>query len=479
MEAVASPNLPKLELSDRIRRQLQTGEIIYHSIAKEHVSNRFPQGKWVAEVRRVEKGRLKRYPRHAYGTPQEALQYIVTTRPGAKGTTPAVRMANEKTVGELYEEWRRHGWKNISTRTKDERERRWRLHIHPYWAGWTLSQVRRRAAQEWLTEAEESIEAGEAGTLGLAQLREVRLDLHAMFKFAVRNEFGDYDRANPFEDLEAKVQPPRALITIESQHFAPILHAADLLSRPGFVTDAGPVVPWVAQMFATSLLSGLRRGEAMAFMWDRIDWANGAIRVDRAMRRKAQDINERTGVPSGPVLRQAVNFPKGDRLREVPMSDQLIAILQPLYEQRKMNPTGRPFIWPGETDSLKEDTRVQLAFRNLCKWLDFLAKAVPLQATNTVEPALTRWSRVNEIARLMVKNPGLRIPDVFDRLDYRDTRNSFSSYLNELGLPQATHQQIMGHGPIGVTGTFYTRVTSKAFQDAREKISSGWSLGVD
>ena len=229
-------------------------------------------------------------------------------------------------------------------------------------------------------------------------------------------------------------------------------------------------------MFATSLLAGLRRGEATALMWDRLDWKNGAIRIDRALRRQAQDIDERTGAPSGPILRQAVNFPKGDRVREVPMSDQLIHILRPQYDQRDTTPAARPFVWPSEGGGLKEDTRVRNAFQNLCKWLDILAKAAPIAQEDRIVFKRTRWSRVNEILLAMIENPALRIPDVFDRLDYRDTRNSFSSYLNELSLPHATHQQIMGHGPKDVTGTYYTRVTSRAFQEARQKISSGWSL---
>ncbi|MDO8655497.1 MAG: hypothetical protein Q7R48_03790, partial [bacterium] len=60
--------LPRLELPERIRKQLQTGEIIYHGTNKQYVSKRFPNGKWVAEIRRVEKGRLKRYPRKAFAT---------------------------------------------------------------------------------------------------------------------------------------------------------------------------------------------------------------------------------------------------------------------------------------------------------------------------------------------------------------------------------------------------------------------------
>ncbi|MDO8655353.1 MAG: hypothetical protein Q7R48_02955, partial [bacterium] len=452
---------------------LQTGEIIYHGTNKQYVSKRFPNGKWVAEIRRVEKGRLKRYPRKAFATPQEALAYVVMTRPSPRGSASTVRRASEPTISNLYEEWRRHAWKNIANRTKAERERRWRLHIQPFWGGWTVSQVSRRAAQEWLTEAEDANEPKPA------QLIEIRIDLHSMFKFAIRTEFADFERANPFEGLEAKTRPKRALVTIESQDFGPILHAADLLSREGFVTSHGLVVPWIVQMFAVSLLAGLRRGEVIALMHDRIDWDNGAIRVDRAMRREAQEIDERLGVPVGPILRFAVNLPKGDRIREVPLSDQLAAILSPLCQHRHAAEAQHAFLWPEAGGRMKDDSRVQRAFGNFRKWMSLLAKAAPNNGKELPDLPRSRWSRINAIVELLRCNPGNRIPDIFDRLDYRDSRNSFSSYLNELGIPQATHQQIMGHGPKDVTGTFYTRITSRAFQDARSRLSAGWEIPTD
>ncbi len=315
--------------------------------------------------------------------------------------------------------------------------------------------------------------------MGLAQLTEIRLDLHAMFKFAIKSEFDDFDRSNPFQELEFITQPKRNLITIESQHFAPILRAADLLSRDNYVTEGGLVVPWIVTMFATSLLAGLRRGEARALMWDRIDWDNGAIRIDRAMRRGSKDINERTGAYEGEVLRMAVGLPKGDKIREVPLSDQLRAILEPLYEARDKDVQGRPFVFPNEFGGMREDTRVHNAFKNLCKWMHELVKDVPMNAKPDRELPRSRWSRFNAVAAEMLESPEFRLPDIFDRLDYRDSRNSFSSYLNELGIPQATHQQIMGHGAHDVTGTFYTRITSRAFQDARERMSLGWQFYKD
>lgn len=459
------------KLPDRMAKQLQTGETINHTAAKQYVSERFPSGKWLAEVRRMEKGRLHRYPRKAFGTAQEALAYILSTRTAGKDG-PTVRLAGEKTVTDLYREWKRHAWKNISERTKEEQERRWRLHIEPYWGSWTLSQVRPLAAQEWLTEEEERL--GEQGKgHGLAQLEKVRIQLHGMFRFAAKTEFGGFERANPFDGLEARQRPRRSLITIESQHFAPILRAADLLAREGFVTRGALVVPWIVEMFATALLSGLRHGEVMALKGDRLDFANGAIRVDRALRRNAQDYDEALGRPSGPVLRQAVGLPKGDRLREVPMSDQLGTLLRKVIADRG-NTSG--LLWPGANGRPKEENRFNTSFRTLCRWLDVLAKAVPLSTCQGGVPNLTRWSRLNAIIEEMHACPELRIPDIFDLMDFRDTRNSFSSYLNEVAVPHATHQQIMGHGSTSdVTLSYYTRVTSIAFKRARLAIAEGWS----
>ncbi len=59
---------------------------------------------------------------------------------------------------------------------------------------------------------------------------------------------------------------------------------------------------------------------------------------------------------------------------------------------------------------------------------------------------------------------------------FRDTRNSFASYAEEVGIPQATREYFLGHGAKGVTNRFYTDLTSKLLSDATSRLSSGWSL---
>jgi hypothetical protein len=87
-------------------------------------------------------------------------------------------------------------------------------------------------------------------------------------------------------------------------------------------------------------------------------------------------------------------------------------------------------------------------------------------------PKRRGWTH-NPLVEEARRDPRLRLPDVFGDIDYRDTRNSFASYTNELGLSQATREHVLGHGG-GLTNTVYTEITSRAFQDARKRLSRGW-----
>lgn len=442
-------------LPERIRRELQKGETIWHSQSACHVSKRFPTGKWMAQTRREEHGRLVKYPIKGFGTPQECLAYLKTLRPNAAGKVTA-RRSNEPTVHDLYEYARAHTWKRLSERRKAGKESRWRLHIAPYWSGWALSQVTRRAAQEWITEREAAILAGEAGTLGIPQLLEVRTDLNQLFELAADVDEGYGERRNPFQGLSFVDAEPRSMITMESPQFSPILNACYSL------VDENLAVPWIVEMFATSLLSGLREGEVVALMANRIDFKKGVITVDRALKLKAQDVDDESGVPKGPILRVALGLPKKNKTRVVPLSDQLASILQPLVEQTDMT-LARPFLWANASGGMKELNRFHNGFKTLRKRLDLLA--------NLKED---RWSVFNALVDEHRADSSLRIPKIFDRLDFRDTRNSFASYANEVGIPQATREAILGHSK-GVTNVTYTDITERAMDDARERLSSGWS----
>lgn len=475
MQSPSRESLKRI-LPDRIRRELRKGETIYHSILPCHVSQRYPEGKWIAQVRREERGKLIKYPVKGFGTPKEALDYLKSLRPNERGQVASTR-PGEPTVAALYEYVCAHRQKRLAESTKAGKEARWRLYIEPEWADLPLSKVTRRAAQEWVTQIEEQIERGEAGTLGVAQFEKVRTDLHALFECLPSFSPEFEDRRNPFAGLDANARPPRAKITIESQHFGAIWRACHRFAEEGLCTR------FVADMFLTSLLSGLRLGETMALCRDQLDFEHGAILVDRAMRRHSRAIDPKTRLETGSVLRQAVHYPKcgtphNQRARVVPMADALVTLLQRTCERTRTSSSGWDLLWPSESGGLRENARFRTAWVTLRERLHELATLAPLRQSDDVWPEIPKrrgWSHNPLVAEARAR-PELRLPDVFAEIDFRDTRNSFASYMNELGLSQATREHFLGHGGGGLTNTVYTVVTSGAFQDARHRMSKGWRL---
>lgn len=472
----AAQDLPKKTLPDRVRRELRTGETIYHSAIPCHVSSKYPEGKWIAQVRRVDGRKLVKYPVRGFGTPSEALAYIKTLRPDAAGRVNVVR-PGEPTVAMLYEYVCCQRQKRITETTKTGKESRWRLHIEPEWGHCPISQVTRRAAQEWVTTVEQRIERGEAGTLGLGQFEKVRTDLHSLFEslgsFAPEYE----DRKNPFSGLDFSPRPPRHKVTLESQYFPAIHLACHCLAAEGLCTE------WIAQMFLTALLAGLREGEVLGLCRDQLDFKNGAILVDRAMRRKSRAIDRRTRLEGGEVLRQAMHLPKrgnaiNNKTRLVPMSKQLADILRPVASTNSTTRAEWDLLWPGETGKIKEIMRFRRAWETLRSRLHEIATLAPIEGDGEwpAVPKRQGWQR-NPIVDAARQNPVLRLPNLFGEIDFRDTRNSFASYMNEVGISQASREHILGHsGGNPLTNTVYTVVTSGAFQDARRRLTRGWKV---
>lgn len=466
--------LPKKELPERLKRELRKGETVYHSTMACHVSAKFPEGKWIGQVRREEKGKLVKYPVKGFATPKEALDYVKSLRPDEKGKVYAVRQG-EPTVAQLYAYVVKHKQKRLAESTKKARESRWETYIKPAWGDWPISTVTRKAAQEWVTEMEEQIVSGQAGTLGLPQFQKVRTDLHFMFE-ALDSFSSNYeDRKNPFAGLDFSEQVPRVKVTIESQYFAAICHACTRFVEEELCTQ------WITQMFLTSLLAGLREGETMALCRDQLDFENGAILVDRAMRRTSKALDPKTRREVGTVRRQAMHLPKGGtiinpRHRVVPMSDQLASILRPIYAEPGADVAEWDLLWPSANGGFKEQSRFRKVWSTLCKRLEEVAEYAPVEHKGAWPEVPTRrgWAR-NAVIDEARRDPLLRLPALFGNIDFRDTRNSFASYMNECNISQATREHILGHGGGNLTNNVYTVVTSTAFQDARKRLTEGWT----
>jgi integrase len=363
--------------------------------------------------------------------------------------------------------------------TKNNKAMRWRIYIEPEWGDYPVSQVTRRAAQDWITEVEGQIANGELGTFGLPHFQKVRSDLHTLFESMATFSSTYEDRNNPFAGLDFTPPPPRAKVTMESQFFGGLAAACRHFVAEELCTG------WIAEMFLTSLFAGLREGEVMALCRDQLDFKNGAIVIDRALRRDSRAIDPKTRLEFGAVVPQAMNLPKGgsptrNKTRVVPMSDQLAEILEKVFERRGALNSEWDLLWPSQKGDMRALGRFRHAWGTLRARLHEVAIYAPLVHEGGKWPEVPKrqgWPRNSyiDVARADAQR---RLPDIFANIDFRDTRNSFASYMNELDLSQATREHILGHGG-GLTNTVYTVITSAAHQNARQRITNGWAVVVN
>ncbi len=409
------------------------------------------------KVRRTERGRPVRFPVKSFAKPEDAVKYAESTRPenrkeGGIGQVLVKSSTNDgiHTVGDLYEYCRAHTWKNLSRVRASAKEGRWKNHIEPYWGEWPLQTVRRRHAQEWVTEMEAKLQ----GEKGLSQLKECRIDLGGYFKTAIDMEF--FEMLNPFENLQSIAPSMRARTTMESQDFANVMFVLDCL------VERGLLVRWIADMFTIGMLTGMRHGEVMALRGKRIDLEKKAVLVDRALRRHARHVDE-DGVPYGDVVPQALSYPKRGtqaepRYRWVAVPDQLLPIMKRLKEN------GDGLVFGTADGKLKQAANFRIAWTTLCSRMTLVAKG---EKTDNKD--------LNSVITL-AKQRKIHLPNVWDKIVFRDTRNSFASYAAEVGIPEPTRMGLMGHTGDTVTFKSYTDITTQAFKDAQRRLSGGWKL---
>jgi integrase len=458
-----------------IERQLRKGESIFHSGATNHVSRRFPEGKWVAQVRRtLDCGRKIKFPVRAFGTAVEALAYVKSLRPDAAGKVIAAAQG-EETVRDLHLWVSTHRWRRRAATTRSNRQARWKNHLEEYWGGWKISQVTSRAAQEWLTELELRVETGKT-SFGLSTVEECRIDMHSLFEDL--RHFSDTfsEKRNPFVGLEHDRAPARSKVTIESSGFGPLVWTVQELAANGLATR------WICEMFCVSLLTGLRRGECLALCRDQIDLCARTIRVDRALRCRSRELNLSSRREEGPVLRQAISYPKGGSAsdpkdRIVPIPDQLVPILESILSRE---PCGGKWdlLWSCSSGTPLSKEQCVKAFHNLKLRLIEISQLAPLNHDGGEPwppyPCRRGWKR-NGLVEAARQNPVLRLFSLIGKIEFRDTRNSFNSYAAEVGLGQSERDAIMGHSQKGVGNQHYYVVTSTAFSRMQKALSEGWS----
>ncbi|AKT38273.1 tyrosine-type recombinase/integrase [Chondromyces crocatus] len=139
-------------------------------------------------------------------------------------------------------------------------------------------------------------------------------------------------------------------------------------------------------MVLLALRTGLRQGELLALRWDDIDLVSGLLKVRRA------------------VARGIIGTPKNKKSREVPLSDEAIAVLRALPSR-----FAREFVFPADGG--------RLLTRNECKH--------PLR-------------RACQRAELR-------------RIGWHTLRHTFASHLVMRGVPIKAVQELLGHATIEMT----------------------------
>lgn len=456
---IGGADVSKREVPKHIAKDLRPGEVIYWSTAKAYRA-KGREGKWVAQVRRRDSnGQLTDQPPvRGFDEVGAAWKYVKSTR----GVEVVDKRA--KRFGDVYTEWSTIAWKNLADSTKRDRLSRWTRHAKDRWGYHTLDEIEWRQVQAWVTEVEDK------KLMGLSTLQELCSEMYGVWKLA--RKLGYTTRQdNPFTELEKKKILARPKVTIESQHFANICFVLDLLTEPYGNSPEGMVVQWIADAWKLSLLNGWREGEMLAAAWTDIDFTNGAIYVRRAQASPGKDVDDETNQPYGPTKPVALSYPKGGtpenpRMRVIPMSEQAREILLRMKEERDLLPPTakgkRDYLFPSFTGEMISSDNHERPFKTMRKRL-----------SEVVEGEKHRFGRMNEIIAI-VQEKGIELPAYLTRMLWRDTRNSFQSYMTEVRIPDDERRSYMGHGAVDVTGKHYHVVTSRAFQEARRQISGGW-----
>jgi len=447
----------KRKLTPRLAKRLQPLETVYFAQSSNYRTRVCPDGQWVACATQVHAdGAKRRIVPKAFGDDAiRAVEYLETLR--TKARDEADKSAAPKTVGDVYDYAVKSVWIGTASTTLRNRKSRWQRYALSYWADRPILEVNRAEAQSWFADRLR------VADVPSGQLKELRGELCTLGE-----RFGDIEPKaanlrNPFDGIVLTRRPTREKTTVGRE-----MHSA-LVRVCGLLTDAGLAQRYAAEMWLTALFTGLRFGETVPLSLEQIDLEKGVLLVDRAMRVDHREIPAGTWQEVGDIKSWALHLPKGGRpdpdprerrVRRVPISDQAKAVLAPIVERAKAS--GSQLLWPDDLGQPKAKKNVLLAFETLTERLAEVAKG----------SEVTRRGRARNIVIEETQRLGIALPDAFDNLIFRDSRNSFTTLCNELAMTDATRDAIMGHLPKGVGAKHYIEITDAALEGARKLLSS-------
>jgi integrase len=285
---------------------------------------------------------------------------------------------------------------HISPLTIETRKRRFEKYAKAVFGAMPLSKIDPLEVKKFYRSLEKQ-------GVGPPTIVEIRGDLVRVFNQAI----SPYQRvsmtvANPFRITVPRTKQ-REAVALNPEEVLKALRSKDLdLSQQSFL--------------ATLLLAGIRLGEIMALTRGQLDFENGTIRIDRAVRLSYGG-------------KQSVGLPKKDRVRRVIMCDLLKEILEPFVAELEPD----RYLWSAETEN---KPRMKKVVYN--DWQSIItATSLPAE----MSPHDCRLTHINLIEKLMLE------------------------------VSETTLKEHVGHSGSGVTQTNYTRPITASQQILRDALN--------
>jgi integrase len=178
-------------------------------------------------------------------------------------------------------------------------------------------------------------------------------------------------------------------------------------------------------IFAIMLACGLRPGEARALTWFNVDLKNKLLFVQQAVENHSNNIKE----------------PKTSAgIRTVPIPDWYMPYLTNKKKSQSI------FVFPNTLGNVLDATAIRRAWDSFRRQMDLEAGAETYR---------------NKII----------IHKIDQNISPYYLRHTFATKCIEKGVDPRTLQHLMGHENISTTMKYYTHVTPKMLDDAREKIN--------
>jgi integrase len=291
-------------------------------------------------------------------------------------------------VGEYSTSWLTFVAATTKPTTRDTYEKHLRNHILPAFGDWKVREITRKDLVDFL-----AAKLTSGSSRGFVRL--VHAILRSLLAAALRDEI---IAANPARGLghELRLVTPKAVVQEKIRAFT-------REQRDRFLQTAEARDRRLYPLFATMFLAGTRIGEAMALLWEHLDFTAKTIRVER----------NRSG--------KYMLTPKSGAARTVDMSPRLERILRETVALRK-------------AEALRQGTSGER--------LTFTTRAGIIWTRRAVEK---RFKRVLRLAGL---------PETFV---CHDTRHTLASLLLSDGAPLKYVSEQLGHRDPSITASVYGR----------------------